>query len=169
MLLIGKFFGKHKFSEISPKKSIEGCIAGIFGTVIFFIIYSACLNNMNIKDFEKTSDEISDVAQIEVIEELNEEIEEARNKNVVPVTDSEMHEQLKKWFYTNYPLLIVLGIVASVISQIGDFSASGIKRYAGIKDFSNLMPGHGGMLDRFDSILFIAPIMYYTFFIIERL
>ena len=54
----------------------------------------------------------------------------------------------------------ILGLVVSAISQIGDLAASSIKRYCEIKDFSDLMPGHGGMLDRFDSILFVAPVVY---------
>lgn len=66
----------------------------------------------------------------------------------------------------NYLLMGILGLVVSVISQIGDFSASSIKRYCEIKDFSDLMPGHGGMLDRFDSVLFIAPVIYLTLSII---
>jgi phosphatidate cytidylyltransferase len=51
----------------------------------------------------------------------------------------------------------------SLIGQIGDFSASSIKRYVDIKDYSNLLPGHGGMLDRIDSVLFIAPFAYMLF------
>ena len=46
------------------------------------------------------------------------------------------------------------------MSQIGDLIASYIKRQTGIKDFGNLIPGHGGILDRFDSIMFIAPVLY---------
>lgn len=57
--------------------------------------------------------------------------------------------------------LILFGIVAGIISQIGDLVASLIKRFIGVKDYGNIIPGHGGILDRFDSILFITPIVYY--------
>jgi phosphatidate cytidylyltransferase len=57
----------------------------------------------------------------------------------------------------------LLSIIVSVISQIGDFSASTIKRYCGIKDYGSVLPGHGGILDRFDSMLFISPIIYAYF------
>lgn len=55
----------------------------------------------------------------------------------------------------------IIGGVSSVISQIGDLAASAIKRNHDIKDYGKLIPGHGGILDRFDSIIFIAPIVYY--------
>jgi phosphatidate cytidylyltransferase len=126
--LVGKAIGKHKFSTISPKKSIEGCIGGLIGTVLFFIIYSLVLHQLGI--CEGPIDQV---------------------------------------FLTNIPMQIALAIIVSIVSQIGDLAASAIKRYAEIKDFSHLMPGHGGMLDRFDSVLFVAPIIYYAFYIIMHI
>ena len=115
--LIGKKFGKHKFSKVSPKKSIEGCIAGTIGAVLIMVLYTFILN---------------------------------------------------RYFQFNYSYMyvIIVGIVLSLIGQIGDFSASCIKRYVDIKDYSNLLPGHGGMLDRIDSVLFIAPFAYMLFTLI---
>lgn len=110
--LVGIAIGKHKFSKISPKKSIEGCIGGIVGSVAFFLIYAYFLNNH--------------VAGIEL----------------------------------NYVLIGCLGFFASIVAQIGDFAASSIKRFCDIKDYSEIMPGHGGILDRFDSILIVSPLVY---------
>lgn len=114
---IGSKFGKHKFSKVSPKKSIEGCIGGTIGAVLLTIIFTIILNNSFNFDY-------------------------------------------------SYIIMIIIGIVLSLIGQIGDFAASCIKRYVDIKDYSNLLPGHGGMLDRIDSILFIAPFAYMLFTII---
>ena len=57
--------------------------------------------------------------------------------------------------------LIILSVITSIISQMGDLIASRIKRLAKIKDYGFIMPGHGGVLDRFDSIIFSAPLIYY--------
>lgn len=65
---------------------------------------------------------------------------------------------------TNLYLLgfLLLGLLGSAISQIGDLAASAMKREVNIKDFGKIMPGHGGILDRFDSIIFVAPFVYYA-------
>lgn len=65
--------------------------------------------------------------------------------------------QLAADFVVNYALLILYGFVGSVISQLGDLSFSLLKRGFGVKDFGRLIPGHGGVLDRFDSVIFTAP------------
>lgn len=109
--LVGKAIGKHKFSEISPNKTIEGCIGGLVGCIILMLGYTYICNTY-------FSLEMS------------------------------------------YVYITLLSIILSIVGQIGDFAASSIKRFVGIKDFSNLIPGHGGMLDRIDSVIFIAPFAY---------
>ena len=110
--VVGRTLGKHKFSQISKNKTIEGCIGGIIGAIIANLGYTLIINLF---------------CQMSI----------------------------------NYLAVVGISIVLSIISQIGDFAASSIKRYAGIKDFSNLLPGHGGMLDRIDSIIFISPFAFY--------
>lgn len=114
---IGRKFGKHKFTEISPNKSIEGCIAGLFGSILLSVIYTIICNSV-------------------------------WNLNI------------------NYLYILGVAIFLSIISQIGDLAASSIKRYCKIKDFSNLIPGHGGLLDRIDSVIFILPFAYFLLSII---
>lgn len=115
--LTGRAIGKHHFTDISPKKTIEGCIGGIIGAVVSIAIYTILINkylNLNI----------------------------------------------------NCLIIIIAGAFLSMLSQIGDLAASAIKRYVGIKDYSNLIPGHGGMLDRIDSLIFVAPFVYFLFTLI---
>lgn len=70
-------------------------------------------------------------------------------------------------YTVNYWLLLFLALTCGVVSQFGDLSASVIKRECGQKDFGNLIPGHGGILDRFDSLIFVAPLIYYFLLIFE--
>lgn len=116
--LVGKNFGKHKFSKISPNKTIEGCVGGTIGAVIGGVIFTAAVNI---------------------------------------------------YLGTTVPLVAAGIIVAilSVIGQFGDFAASVVKRAFEVKDFSELFPGHGGMIDRIDSIMFIAPFAYVIFTLIS--
>ena len=58
---------------------------------------------------------------------------------------------------------VLLGVLVAILAQLGDLVESMIKRDAGIKDTAELIPGHGGILDRFDSMLFTVPVLYYYF------
>lgn len=115
--LVGKHFGKHKFSKISPKKSIEGCIGGMIGGVLLMLVYTYVVNTVWAMNY-------------------------------------------------SYITILIVGVILSILGQIGDFAASSIKRYVDIKDYSNLIPGHGGMLDRIDSLIFLAPFAYCIFMFI---
>lgn len=61
----------------------------------------------------------------------------------------------------NWPSLLLISVLVSIISQFGDLAASMIKREMNIKDYGSIFPGHGGVLDRFDSVIFVAPTLYY--------
>ncbi len=65
--------------------------------------------------------------------------------------------------------LFIIGAVGGLISMVGDLAASAIKRYYGIKDYGTLIPGHGGILDRFDSVIITAPLVYYLILALQTL
>jgi len=70
-------------------------------------------------------------------------------------------ENVTLWF-------TIIAAAGAVISQIGDLAASGIKRNEEIKDYGKLIPGHGGVMDRFDSVIFTAPIIYFLTYLLIR-
>lgn len=108
---VGMLLGRHKLiPEVSPKKTVEGAIGGIFGCAIGYGIYGLILEH---------------VYSVKV----------------------------------HYLLLMALAILISVVSQLGDLIASYIKRERGIKDYGFIFPGHGGVMDRFDSIIAVAPVI----------
>lgn len=105
----GRAFGQHKLAPIiSPKKTIEGGIGGIFSSLL-----ASCLAKFTFLPLLSYSD------------------------------------------------CVVLGIVLAVIAQCGDLSESLLKRAVNIKDSGNILPGHGGILDRLDGVMFAAPVLYY--------
>ena len=68
----------------------------------------------------------------------------------------------------NVLIAFILGMVCAVIGTLGDLSASMVKRQIGFKDYGNIMPGHGGLMDRFDSVLFVLP-TFYAFIAVIRI
>ncbi len=118
----GFLFGKRKMApHLSPKKTIEGAIGGILGSVVLTWLV------LWIYSFLKPIIEHSAVS-----------------------------------YSLDMPVMVLVGIVAalgSFLGIIGDLFASAVKRQAGIKDYGNIMPGHGGVMDRFDSILLVIIVV----------
>ncbi|MDD3599662.1 MAG: phosphatidate cytidylyltransferase [Firmicutes bacterium] len=81
------------------------------------------------------------------------------------VAGSAAHKMLGEltglWYTLNWPQAIIFAVLIAACSQIGDLAESGMKRDAGVKDAGKMFPGHGGVLDRFDSFFFVSPIAYY--------
>lgn len=109
---VGRFFGKTKLCpKVSPKKTVEGSIGGLFGSALACGLFGYVISKLGV--------------------------------NIA----------LYHYF--------IIGGICGVLCQFGDLTASSIKRYTGVKDYSHLIPGHGGILDRFDSILFASVVVYY--------
>ena len=99
----GMLIGKHKFTSISPKKTVEGSVFGIImGTFIGSVYYYTFIGGIS------TS------------------------------------------------IIILMCLLLTILSEVGDLVFSSIKRYFNVKDYSNIIPGHGGILDRFDSVIFVS-------------
>ncbi|MFC7392580.1 phosphatidate cytidylyltransferase [Scopulibacillus cellulosilyticus] len=62
--------------------------------------------------------------------------------------------------FPSWGILLLVSVIISVFGQLGDLAESAIKRYYGVKDSGNILPGHGGLLDRFDSMIFILPVLF---------
>ncbi len=105
---IGVAIGKHPLCSVSPKKSVEGAVAGFIGSVT--VVYAIATMVLN----------------------------------ATPIA------------------AIVLGLIIAIVAPIGDLVESALKRSFDIKDSGNVFPGHGGVLDRFDSLMFVIPVAYYV-------
>ena len=133
----GMLFGKHKMVErISPKKTWEGAVGGtIMGTLIATLF--AFLYGNLFPESLNTGDFKTIFSVFSGVEEMN------------PVIQ--------------LVVIAVVSFLASIAGQIGDLVASRMKRTYDIKDFGNIFPGHGGILDRFDSSILVAMILLAAF------
>jgi phosphatidate cytidylyltransferase len=111
----GKTFGRHKlYPAISPKKTVEGGLGGLLGSVCGGLLVKAAFG--------------------------------------LPI---------------DWLPLAAIGLLAGAAEQLGDFCESMLKRGAGVKDSGNLLPGHGGMFDRIDGVLFAGPVVYYCWTLVN--
>lgn len=135
----GVLFGKHKMCpSISPKKTWEGAIGGTFFAVVIASISAIFLS----KYFTSSEHFLSGIINIPQNTKYPFKIFEAC-------------------------VIILISLIVSIFSQIGDLFASRLKRSYDIKDFSNIFPGHGGILDRLDSALFAGMVLFIMFNILN--
>ena len=80
---------------------------------------------------------------------------------LILVITSLVFDLINDSFKVRYFMVFLAGMAAALIGLVGDLTASMIKRQTGIKDYGKIMPGHGGVMDRFDSALLVVPFMYY--------
>ncbi len=111
----GRLFGRHKMAPIlSPKKTIEGAVGGVIGSMLLGFLFAMAFGDRLI-------------------------------------------------FVANPRLVCIMAcVIASITAVIGDLAASAVKRDYDVKDYGDLIPGHGGVLDRFDSLMFTAPAVYFV-------
>ncbi len=119
--VVGMLIGKKKiFPQLSPKKSLEGCIGGVLGSATIGALYGHF------------------------------------------IVEAAFPDQTVKW------IIAFICAVGAVMSQVGDLAASAIKRNHQIKDYGKLIPGHGGIMDRFDSMIVTAPMIYFLAILMIR-
>lgn len=141
----GRLFGRHQLIALSPKKTVEGFVGAAFITVAVgfglplafsYWPFSYC---PNVRPFSFSTQCIPPAEFI---------------KTTIHIAGKELN------CYPAQIHCIVLALFASLISPFGGFLASGLKRAFNKKDFGNIIPGHGGILDRVDCILFMGPFAY---------
>jgi phosphatidate cytidylyltransferase len=130
----GFFFGRTRLIKLSPKKTWEGFIGALFSTVIFGVFMSWFLAQFDIFVCDAPH---PDCVYSPLLQST-------------PYSFTILGMSFEVWVYPIMLHSLVLATFASIIAPFGGFFASGFKRAFGIKDFSDVIPGHGGVLDRFD-------------------
>jgi phosphatidate cytidylyltransferase len=131
---VGRAIGKHKLApRISPGKTWEGAIASVVGAAVVGLVLFRYINPI-----------------AEAFRDVHLLVERASFRGTVPAAR----------FFAPAPVWLVIAFAVSVniAAQLGDLVESALKRGAGVKDSGNLLPGHGGVLDRIDALLFALPV-----------
>jgi len=132
---VGRAFGRHKMAEtISPKKTWEGAIASTAGAVLVSVILFHYIHSLGT-----------------VLVKLH-----ALPSQSILFTDIRLYAP-------GWQLAAVFGLLVNIAAQLGDLAESAFKRGADIKDSGTLLPGHGGLLDRIDAMLFAAPVLWFFY------
>jgi phosphatidate cytidylyltransferase len=130
---VGRAWGAHKLAQnISPKKTWEGAIASAIGAIMVSVIVFRYIHQIG---------------------NLLVHLDSLPSQSVL-YSDATIYA-------VPWPLAAVFGLCVNVAAQVGDLVESALKRGAGVKDSGTLLPGHGGILDRIDAMLFAAPVLWF--------
>lgn len=136
---VGRAIGKHKLAElISPKKTWEGAIASAVGATLVSVVLFRYIHVIG-----------NALARLDAIPSQS-----ILYSQSVLYYDARVYAP--PWW-----LAAVFGLLVNVAAQLGDLAESALKRGAGVKDSGTLLPGHGGILDRIDALLFAAPVLWF--------
>ncbi len=136
----GRAWGRHKMApSLSPGKTWEGAIASVAGSAVIAAVLVSVATIMQ---------EPSNSAVLSWLE------------RTFPSAVLSYPDEMLYW--------LVLAVVINVAAQVGDLAESALKRSAGVKDSGNLLPGHGGVLDRIDALLLAGPVLWYAQVIHQR-
>ncbi len=136
----GRAWGRHKMApSLSPGKTWEGAIASVAGSAVIAAVLVSLAMIMQ---------EPSNSAVLSWLE------------RTFPSAVLSYPDEMLYW--------LVLAVVINVAAQVGDLAESALKRSAGVKDSGNLLPGHGGVLDRIDALLLAGPVLWYAQVIHQR-
>jgi phosphatidate cytidylyltransferase len=137
---VGRAWGRHKMApKLSPGKSWEGAAASVAGSVLI---------TLGLLGLATLLQEPWDSAVLAWME------------RVCPAAVLSYSEEIWYW--------VGLAVVVNLAGQVGDLAESALKRSAGVKDSGDLLPGHGGVLDRIDALLLAAPVLWYAQVIHQR-
>jgi phosphatidate cytidylyltransferase len=129
----GRAFGRHKLAQtISPKKTWEGAIASTIGAILVSMILFRYIHSIG-----------STLVRLDALPSQSE------------FYAMQLHAPAAWW------LAAAFGLFVNIAAQLGDLAESALKRGADVKDSGNLLPGHGGILDRIDAMLFAAPVLWF--------
>jgi phosphatidate cytidylyltransferase len=132
---VGRAFGRHKLAEtISPKKTWEGAIASTAGAILVSVLLFHYIHSLGT-----------------LLIKLH-----ALSSESLFFTDIRLYAP-------GWQLAVAFGLLVNIAAQLGDLAESAFKRGADIKDSGTLLPGHGGILDRIDAMLFASPVLWFFY------